>query len=72
MIKNRRKYTYSRISPKGGQRGCLCADGKTYSSKCCDGSLQGQGIGNITRTNFFLYTEEKEKFIQEDNSKLYQ
>jgi hypothetical protein len=31
-------------SPKGGKRGCLCAD-NTYSSKCCDGSLRAQGIG---------------------------
>lgn len=45
----RKKYTYSKSSPKGGRRGCLCADGKTYSSKCCDGSLQAQGIGNITK-----------------------
>lgn len=48
MIKKRRKYVKSRTSPKGGKRGCLCADGRTYSSKCCDGSLEGQGIGNIT------------------------
>jgi hypothetical protein len=31
-------------SPKGGKRGCLCAD-NTYSNKCCDGSLRAQGIG---------------------------
>jgi len=37
----------SRTSPKGGKRGCLCKDGKTYSIKCCDGSLQAQGIGAI-------------------------
>tara|TARA_Y100000114_G_scaffold49503_1_gene45173 strand:- start:450 stop:608 length:159 start_codon:yes stop_codon:yes gene_type:complete len=48
MIRKRRRYTYSRTSPKGGQRGCLCPDGITYHSKCCDGSLQAQGIGNIT------------------------
>jgi hypothetical protein len=36
--------TPSRVSPKGGKRGCLCAD-DTYSSKCCDGSLEAQGIG---------------------------
>ena len=41
----RRKYkTPSRTSPKGGKRGCLCKDG-TYNSKCCDGSLEAQGIG---------------------------
>jgi hypothetical protein len=26
------------------RRGCLCQDNK-YSIKCCDGSLQAQGIG---------------------------
>lgn len=43
--------TPSKTSPKGGRRGCLCADGKTYSSKCCDGSLQAQGIGSTTSQN---------------------
>ena len=69
-MKKRRNYTYSRSSPKGGSRGCQCPDG-TYSSKCCDGSLQGQGIGSITRSNFFLYTEEGEIFIQENNHKIF-
>ena len=41
--------TPSYSSPKGGRRGCLCENGK-YSSKCCDGSLQAQGIGTITGT----------------------
>jgi len=36
-----------RSSPIGGRRGCLCKDGKRYSRKCCDGSLQAQGIGNV-------------------------
>jgi len=36
-----------RASPVGGRRGCLCKDGKRYSRKCCDGSLQAQGIGNV-------------------------
>ncbi len=47
-MKKRMKATPSYSSPKGGGRGCLCKDGKTYSKKCCDGSLQAQGIGNIT------------------------
>ena len=34
-------------SPKGGKRGCVCKDG-TYSSKCCNGELQEQGIGSLT------------------------
>mgnify|MGYP001597889620 FL=1 len=40
----------SRTSPTGGSRGCLCWDTNTYSSECCDGSMQAQGIGVITRT----------------------
>jgi len=36
-----------RSSPIGGRRGCLCKDGKRYSRKCCHGSLQAQGIGNV-------------------------
>lgn len=39
--------TPSKSSPKGGRRACLCKDGK-YNVKCCDGSLQAQGIGVIT------------------------
>jgi hypothetical protein len=37
--------TSSEISPKGGNKGCLCEDG-SYSKECCDGSLQAQGIGS--------------------------
>lgn len=52
------KKTPSKTSPKGGRRGCICKDG-TYNSKCCDGSLEAQGIGStvnqvtstITNTN---------------------
>jgi len=39
----------SRTSPKGGRRGCLCPDGKSYHVDCCDGSLPAQGIGNMDR-----------------------
>lgn len=50
--------TPSKTSPKGGKRGCICKDG-TYNSKCCDGSLEAQGIGStvnqvtssVTNTN---------------------
>ena len=43
-------YIGSRTSPKGSQRGCLCWDTNTYSSKCCDVSMRAQGIGVITKT----------------------
>ena len=49
MRKNKFK-TPSKSSPRGNRRGCLCADG-TYSKKCCDGSLQAQGIGNVTKSD---------------------
>lgn len=40
-----KKVKVSKSSPKGGKRGCLCADG-TYSPECCDGTLQAQGFGS--------------------------
>ena len=43
--------TPSKTSPKGGRRGCLCADGKTYSRKCCDGTIGAQGIGSTVGGN---------------------
>jgi hypothetical protein len=39
------KKTKSKTSPKGGNRGCLCDDGK-YKKECCNGDLQNQGIGS--------------------------
>lgn len=42
-------------SPQNDSRACLCPDGKTYSRKCCDGSLQAQGIGNITKASITRY-----------------
>lgn len=47
---NKITQTPSKTSPVGGRRGCLCKDG-TYSSKCCDGTLQAQGIGPTTGQN---------------------
>jgi len=41
-----KKTTKSKTSPKGGKRGCLCKDGKSYSSSCCTGDLHAQGIGS--------------------------
>jgi len=40
------KKTKSRTSPKGGNRGCLCDDGK-YKKECCNGDLQNQGVGSL-------------------------
>ena len=41
----------SRTSHNGGGRGCLCWDTNKYSRECCDGSMEAQGIGVITRTD---------------------
>jgi hypothetical protein len=46
-MRSKRFKTPSNTSPKNTKRGCLCPDGKRYSNKCCDGSLQAQGIGKI-------------------------
>ena len=64
----------SRTSPKGGQRGCLCKDGKSYSIKCCNGSLHAQGIGVIDGTaapiiipSAYRITEISDQRITENN-----
>lgn len=74
MASKKQEYkTFSWTSPKGGTRGCLCID-NTYSSKCCDGSLQAQGIGIIQRTRsaetFYLLQENGYRLLQENNSKI--
>lgn len=60
-------------SPKGGKRGCLCKDGRTYSSKCCKGELINQGIGSIEGTpqsEFYLLKEDGGYLQQEDSSRI--
>jgi len=44
--KDKHYKTPSRTSPRSSRRACLCKD-NTYSIKCCDGSIQAQGIGRI-------------------------
>jgi hypothetical protein len=46
---NKKTFIPSRTSPTGGSRACLCWDTNKYSIECCDGSMQAQGIGVITR-----------------------
>ena len=40
--KNRRDKNFipSDASPRSSREGCLCKNGKTYSTECCDGSVQ--------------------------------
>lgn len=66
--------TPSWTSPKGGNRGCLCPDG-TYNRKCCDGSLQAQGIGVIqyvpsVAVDYYLKQENGDYILQENNDKI--
>jgi hypothetical protein len=70
-MRNRGFKTPSKSSPRNGRRGCLCPDG-TYSTKCCDGSLQAQGIGRITAlpTEDYLAKEDSNLILQEDNFKI--
>ncbi|MFY8166687.1 MAG: hypothetical protein ACOVJ8_08855 [Sediminibacterium sp.] len=67
--RNQAFRTPSWTSPKTNQRGCVCPDG-TYSTKCCDGSLQAQGIGNIYRKGetFYLLLENSGHIQQENQS----
>ena len=72
--RNNEFKTPSWTSPKGGSRGCLCED-NTYSVKCCDGSLQAQGIGNIygvraVEIDYFLLQENGDYILQENNDKI--
>jgi len=71
MKKSKGFRTPSWTSPKGGSRGCLCDD-NTYNVKCCDGSLQAQGIGLIYRKGetFYLIQENGYKLIQENNENI--
>jgi len=60
----------SRIpSPQNDKRACLCKDNK-YSRKCCDGTLQAQGIGNITKSSYLILLESGGRMLQENNSKI--
>ena len=46
-MRRRKNATLSYSSPRGSSRGCLCPDGRTYSRKCCDGTLEAQGVGKV-------------------------
>ena len=65
-----RPFIPSRTSPTGGERGCLCWDTNKYSSECCDGDIRAQGIGVITRADYFLLQEDNALILKEDNGKI--
>lgn len=61
--------TLGRNVPNNGRRGCLCKDGKTYSRKCCDGTLRAQGIGNIYGEGVILL-ESGGNLLQENGNNI--
>ena len=58
------KATPSRTSPKSGERGCLCKDGKTYNKKCCDGTIWAQGMGSLIGGNNSTKTQNIETRVK--------
>lgn len=68
-MRRRKNATLSYSSPRSSSRGCLCPDGRTYSKKCCDGTLEAQGIGFLGG-RFYLLQENRAFVLQEDNSKI--
>jgi len=60
--------TPSRTSPRGGRRGCLCKDGKTYSRKCCDGTIGAQGIGSTVGGNTSNVVNEDTNRVETETS----
>jgi hypothetical protein len=61
--------TASKVSPRGGKRGCLCKDGK-YHKDCCDGSLEAQGIGktaSVTPQNVTITDNNGVRTIVREN-----
>ena len=66
-----RDYNEKAPSPKN-DKGDVCAKMAHIVEDVAMGVFKRKAYhDNITRSLFFLYTEEGEKFIQEDNSKLY-
>lgn len=68
-MRNKTFKTPSKSSPKNSRKACLCPDG-TYNRKCCDGSLQAQGIGTIVRITNNLLQENGYDLLQENDYKI--
>jgi len=69
-MKRRKNATLSYSSPRSSSRACLCPDGRTYSRKCCDGTLEAQGIGGTYKTSNYLLQENRGKILAENNDKI--
>ena len=46
-MQNKKTKSLSRLTPKSGNRGCLCKDKKRYHPKCCTGEMHAQGVGKV-------------------------
>jgi len=60
--------TPSKTSPRHSNKGCLCKDGKTYSRKCCDGTIGAQGIGSLVSGNTSIVTNEDTTRVESETS----
>ena len=60
-MKRRKNATLSYSSPRSSSRACLCPDGRTYSIKCCDGTLEAQGIGSTHKVRLKKLMIQKAK-----------
>jgi len=69
-MRRRKNATLSYSSPRSSSRACLCPDGRTYSIKCCDGTLEAQGIGSIYKTSNYLLQEDRGVILSENNDKI--
>ncbi len=69
-MRRRKNATLSYSSPRNSSRACLCPDGRTYSRKCCDGTLEAQGIGSIHKTSNYLLQENRDLILSENNDKI--
>ena len=69
-MRRRKNATLSYSSTRSSSRACLCPDGRTYSIKCCAGTLGAQGIGSTHKTSNYLLQENRDLILQEDNSKI--
>jgi len=69
-MRRRKNATLSYSSPRSSSRACLCPDGRTYSRKCCDGTLEAQGIGSIYKTTKWLLQEDGSYILQENDNKI--
>ena len=66
----RRKNNIKLFITKKLIKSLFVSDGRTYSRKCCDGTLEAQGIGSIHKTSNYLLQENRDLILSENNDKI--